>query len=126
MTAFADLLTGLTEKWEDGRVVWMLRANDPIEHIREIVYGRILMIQESLPMQNVWRVQMTSDGLYMINDFTMPSQSDNIERRIPKDEVPKWVLEQVSVLQITENDTTVDGVGKKISDSVFYIFEPMN
>jgi len=126
MTAFADLLTGLTEKWEDGRVVWMLRANDPIEHIREIVYGRILMIQESLPMQNVWRVQMTSDGLYMINDFTMPSQSDNIERRIPKDEVPKWVLEQVSVLQITENDTTVDGLGKKISDSVFYIFEPMN
>lgn len=124
MTAFADLLTGITEKFEDSRVVWMLQANDPIEHIREIVYGRILMIQETLDMQNIWRVKVNPDGSYTLNDFTMPSQSDNIEKQIPEDQVPRWVLEQVSVLQITDNETTVDGVGKKVSGSVFYVFEP--
>jgi hypothetical protein len=126
MTSFADVMSGITEKWEDSRVVAMIYAEDPIEHIREIVYGRILMIQESLPMNNVWRVKVNPDDTYILNDFTMPSQSDTIEKLIPKDEVPKWVLEQVSVLQIAENDTTVDGVGKKISGSIFYIFEPMN
>lgn len=126
MTAYADVMTGFVEQFEDARVVWMLQANDPIEHIREIVYGRILMIQEPLPMQNVWRVKINDNGCYTLNDFTMPSQSDNIEKLIPKEEVPNWLLEQVSVLQIAENDTTVDGVGKKISGSVFYVFEPIN
>lgn len=126
MTAFADMLTGITEKWEDSRVVWMLQANDPIEHIREIVYGRILMIQEPLPMQNVWRVKINNNGCYTLTDFTMPSQSDTIEKLIPKDQVPNWLLEKVSVLQIAENEATVDGVGKRINGSVFYVFEPID
>jgi hypothetical protein len=119
-------MTGIVEKFEDSRVVWMLHAQDPIEHIREIVYGRILMIQEPIPMQNVWRVQISSDGHYMLNDFTMPSQSDTIEKLIPKDQVPKWLLEQVSVLQIADNETSIEGVGKRVSGSVFYVFEPLN
>ena len=126
MSAFTDMLSNIMGQFEDGRVVWMLQANDPIEHIREIVYGRILMIQEPLPMQNVWRVKINDNGCYTLNDFTMPSQSDNIEKLIPKEDVPKWLLEQISVLQIAENETTVDGVGKRISGSVFYVFEPID
>ena len=126
ITAHAGFMSGFVEKFEDSRVVWMLQSHDPIEHIREIVYGRILMIQEPIPMQNVWRVQISNDGLYMLNDFTMPSQSDTIEKLIPKDQVPKWLLEQVSVLQIADNETSIEGVGKRVSGSVFYVFEPLN
>lgn len=105
----------------------MLKANDPKEWINQVLLDILgMMNQGELPMNNVWRVQVNPDGKYMVNDFTLPSQSSNIKKLMSKTEVPRWVLEAISVLQIADDDTTVDGVGKRISSSIYYIFEPIN
>jgi hypothetical protein len=36
---------------------------------------------------------------------------------------PDWVKERISVLQICESGATVEGVGQKVSDKVFYVIE---
>jgi hypothetical protein len=117
----------LVNAWEDQRLLAMIEANDPKAWITTVLWDILgMMNQKELPMNNVWRVQVNPDGKYMVNDFTLPSQSSNIKKLMPKTEVPRWVLEAISVLQIAEDDTTVDGVGKRISSSIYYIFEPMN
>jgi hypothetical protein len=37
--------------------------------------------------------------------------------------LPDWVKERISVLQICESQTIVEGVGQKVSDKVFYVIE---
>lgn len=117
----------LINAWEDTRLMSMLKANDPKEWINQVLLDILgMMNQGELPMNNVWRVQVNPDGKYMVNDFTLPSQSSNIKKLMSKTEVPRWVLEAISVLQIADDDITVDGVGKRISSSIYYIFEPIN
>ena len=123
----SDPVKALINAWEDTRLMSMLKANDPKEWINQVLLDILgMMNQGELPMNNVWRVQVNPDGKYMVNDFTLPSQSSNIKKLMSKTEVPRWVLEAISVLQIADDDTTVDGVGKRISSSIYYIFEPIN
>jgi len=85
----------------------------------------IRMVQEQfdLPLQNVWRVNILPTGLVELNDFTLPSNSGKLRETFKQEDLPQWVQDSLSVLMIVDQGATVEGVGKKISDSIFYLME---
>lgn len=92
-----------------------------IEHFR-------MMVAEELnrPLEQVWRVRLYDDGTVALYSFAMPTNEKNlgVQHRLNNVSLlPDWVKERVSVLQICESGTIVDGVGRKVSDGVFYVIE---
>ena len=85
----------------------------------------IKMVQEqfNLPLTNVWRVHMLPTGLVELNDFTLPSGSGKIRETFKQEDLPVWIQDSLSVLMIVDQGVTVEGLGKKISDSIFYVLE---
>lgn len=85
----------------------------------------IKMVQEqfNLPLTNVWRVHMLPTGLVELNDFTLPSGSGKIRETFKQEDLPLWVQDSLSVLMIVDQGTTVEGLGKKITEDIFYILE---
>lgn len=83
------------------------------------------MIQEQfeLPLQNVWRVHLLNDGVVELNDFTLPSGTGKIRENFSQENLPQWIQDSLSVLMIVDQGVTVEGVGKKITDSIFYLME---
>lgn len=83
------------------------------------------MIEEqfNLPLQNVWRVLVNNDGTVELNDFTLPSSTGKMRDVFRQEELPQWVQDSLSVLMIVDQGVTVEGVGKKITDSIFYLME---
>lgn len=83
------------------------------------------MIQDQfeLPLNNVWRVHMLDNGLVELNDFTMPSNTGKLRESFKQEELPQWIQDSLSVLMIVDQGITVEGVGKKITDSIFYLME---
>jgi len=90
-----------------------------------IVEGVLRMIEEqfNLPLQNVWRVLVNSDGTVELNDFTLPSSTGKIRDVFKQENLPLWIQDSLSVLMIVDQGVTVEGVGKKITDSIFYLME---
>jgi hypothetical protein len=82
------------------------------------------MEQQELALSNVWRLEITASGSYKLNDFTLPSNDVIINKMHKKEKVPKWMLESLAVLQILDNGESIEDVGKKIDESIFYIIEP--
>jgi hypothetical protein len=83
------------------------------------------MIQEqfNLPLTNVWRVHVLNNGMVELNDFTLPSNTGKLRDTFKQENLPEWIQDSLSVLMIVDQGTTVEGVGKKISDSIFYLLE---
>jgi len=83
------------------------------------------MIEEqfNLPLQNVWRVLVNNDGTVELNDFTLPSSTGKIRDVFKQENLPQWIQDSLSVLMIVDQGVTVEGVGKKITDSIFYLME---
>lgn len=90
-----------------------------------IVEGVLRMIEEqfNLPLQNVWRVLVNNDGTVELNDFTLPSSTGKIRDVFKQENLPLWIQDSLSVLMIVDQGVTVEGVGKKITDSIFYLME---
>jgi hypothetical protein len=82
--------------------------------------------QLDLPLDNIWRVEVRGNSRVVLNDFTMPSSSTIIRKVIALDEAPKFIRDGLSVLQIAPDGTSIEGVGKKISEDVYYIVEQNN
>ena len=66
------------------------------------------------------RVTLLEDGAYEITDYTMPLNPRN-KKIVFKQDVPEYLLDGVSVLSICENGEYVDGIGKRYTDTVFYL-----
>jgi len=83
------------------------------------------MIQDqfNLPLQNVWRVHVLANGMVELNDFTLPSSTGKIRDVFKQENLPQWIQDSLSVLMIVDQGVTVEGVGKKINDSIFYLME---
>lgn len=83
------------------------------------------MIEEqfNLPLQNIWRVHMLTNGLVELNDFTLPTSTGKMRDTFKQEDLPLWVQDSISVLMIVDQGVTIEGLGKKISDSIFYIVE---
>jgi hypothetical protein len=53
----------------------------------------------------------------------MPSKTGKLVDKISQADAPDWIQDALAVLQISQDGTLVEKVGKRISDSVFYILE---
>ena len=76
-------------------------------------------------LEQIWRVKLTEDGSVELSDFTMPKTSKNFitTQRLNEVSLPSWIKERISVLQICESGTTIEGVGQKVSENVYYVIE---
>lgn len=79
--------------------------------------------QLELPLDNIWRVELRDNDRVKLTDFTMPSSSSILNKTIPISEAPKFIQNGLAVLQISQDGALVDGIGKRISDTVYYIVE---
>jgi hypothetical protein len=114
-----------TDTIYDSRLVRIVSRDDG-KHLQEIpslLTAIMCMQQEELPLDNVWRLEIRKSGKVILNDFTMPSASVKIKKIIKLTDTPRFIQEGLAVLQITSDGTLVDGVGKRISDSIYYILE---
>ena len=94
-----------------------------IEGSLESVAIKMIEEQFNLPLQNVWRVLVINDGTVELNDFTLPSSTGKMRDVFKQENLPQWIQDSLSVLMIVDQGITVEGVGKKISDSIFYLME---
>jgi hypothetical protein len=108
----------------DSRLMHIVEGGKP-ESIGEIpsLIKAVMRMQTELPLDNVWRVEMKGSGRIILNDFTMPSASSKIKKIIKLIDAPKFIRDGVSVLQIAPDGTSVEGVGKKIDEDIYYIVE---
>jgi hypothetical protein len=85
----------------------------------------IRMIEEQfeLPLTNVWRVHILKDNMVELNDFTLPTNTGKMRDVFKQENLPEWIQDSLSVLMIVDQGVTVEGVGKKITDSIFYLME---
>ena len=83
----------------------------------------VMQEQPELPLGNLWRVQVYPSGTFRINDFTMPSNTGKMRETFKQENLPRWIQDSLSVLMIVDQGVTVEGVGKKITDSIFYLLE---
>ena len=90
-----------------------------------IIQGCLRMVEEqfNMPLQNVWRVHVLPNGLVELNDFTLPSNKDTMRETFRQEDLPIWIQDSLSVLMIVDQGVTIEGLGKKISDSIFYVLE---
>jgi hypothetical protein len=115
----------------------MAQSSISIERIDEIIMeGKSptispsdfrMMIAEDLnhPLEQVWRVRFHDDDTVAMYSFAMPATEKNLptKDRLNIGSMPQWVKERIAVLQICESGTTIDGVGQKVSENVYYVIE---
>jgi hypothetical protein len=109
----------------DSRLMHIIEGDTPksVAEIPSLIKAIMRMVQQEIPLENVWRVEMKGSGRIILNDFTMPSASSKIKKIIKLTDAPKFVRDAISVLQIAPDGTTVDGVGKRIDEDIYYIVE---
>ena len=114
-----------TDTIYDSRLVRIVSRDDGkhLEEIPSLLTAIMCMQQEELHLGNIWRLEIRKSGKVILNDFTMPSASVKIKKIIKLTDTPRFIQEGLAVLQITTDGTLVDGVGKRISDSIYYIVE---
>ena len=115
-------------RWDWSAVDSFLFGEDDAFNIRanpEIVNNLIHMVEEQfdLPLQNIWRVHVLKNGMVELNDFTLPSNSGKLREKFLQEELPQWIQDSLSVMMIVDQGATVEGVGKKITDSIYYLLE---
>jgi hypothetical protein len=114
------------DKKLDGEVATELQVPVfPGERLKMLVrkVNAIMGRQEELPLDNVWRVEIRENARVVLDDFTLPSSSVIMRKIIKLTDAPKFIRDGVSVLQIAPDGTSIEGVGKKISEDVYYIVE---
>ena len=85
------------------------------------------MIADSLEchIEQVWRVKLLDDDTFNLCSFALPQPEKNLNigRCLNQVDMPDWIKERISVLQICDTGETVEGVGQKVSENVFYVIE---
>lgn len=107
---------------QENKVMMAWKDNSPdlvIWYLQDVLQ----MKQEEIDLDNIWRVKVYPDGLVEINDFTMPSKTGKLMDKISQADIPDWIRDALAVLQIVDDGTTVDGVGRKISEQIYYLVE---
>lgn len=81
--------------------------------------------QLELGLNNVWRVQIIGEDKFRINDFTLPRNDVIVNKVYSRNTLPKWVSDALSVLQITDDYSTIKAIGKRVDENIFYVVEPI-
>ena len=109
----------------DSRLMRIIEGSNSenIGEIPSLINAIMRMIQQEIPLEQVWRVEIRGSGKVILNDFTMPSASSKIKKVINLTDAPQFIRDAVSVLQIAPNGTSIEGVGKKIDEDIYYVME---
>jgi hypothetical protein len=109
----------------DSRLMRIIEGSNSenVGEIPSLINNIMRMVQQQIPLENVWRVEMKGSGRVILNDFTMPSASSKIKKIIKLTDAPKFIRDAVSVLQIAPDGTSIEGVGKKIDEDIYYVVE---
>jgi len=87
-------------------------GNDP-----QIVHALIEKAGEKAAL----RVAIKDDGLIDIVDFTLPSFKGKLRKNIAQKDAPAWVIRAICTLRIAREGNYVDGLGLKVSDTLYYL-----
>ena len=117
-----DELVLSNSEWLDAHI---LRVCDDTKKLTRALRRMMNMEQSDLVLNNIWRLEITESGSYIINDFTLPSNEVIINKIHRKKDLPTWMLESLAVLQILDNGESISKVGKKIDNTIFYLVEPI-
>jgi hypothetical protein len=88
-----------------------------------------MMVADDLnrKLEQIWRVRFYDDGTVGLYSFALPTTTEKnlgVQDRLNHlSNLPEWVKDRISVLQICESGTTIDEVGQKVSDKVYYVIE---
>jgi hypothetical protein len=106
-----------------GRIDEIVMEGDSV--LDPLSYMMMISADLNCPLEQVWRVKLLPDSQIELSDFTMPKTSKNFKttRCLNEGDIPEWINQRISVLQICEVGGQVDGVGQKVSDKVFYVIE---
>ena len=109
----------------DSRLMRIIEDDNSknVGEIPSLINAILRMVQQEIPLEQIWRVEMKGSGRVILNDFTMPSASSKIKKVIKLTDAPKFTRDAVSVLQIAPDGTSIEGVGKKIDEDIYYIVE---
>jgi hypothetical protein len=109
----------------DSRLMHIIEGggDEKLSEIPTLINNIMRMVQQEIPLENVWRVEIKGSGRVILNDFTLPSASSKIKKVIKLTDAPKFIRDAVSVLQIAPDGTSIEGVGKKIDEDIYYIVE---
>lgn len=77
--------------------------------------------KKSLPFTHFWRVKILDSESVEVKDYTMPKEDDRITKVFKRNGLPKWIANTLAVLEICEDGTVIENIGKKLNDNVFYI-----
>ena len=119
---FHKSINRLDLSMKENKVMMAWKDESP-ELVKWYLQDLMQMKQEELELDSVWRVKVYPDGLVELNDFTMPSKTGKVMDKISQADVPDWIQDALAVLQIVDDGAVVDGVGRKISEQIYYITE---
>jgi hypothetical protein len=71
--------------------------------------------------ESVLRIEVNGDGTMNILDFSMPSKAGRAQKNVVQANVPRWIIETISMLRITEDNRVITELGFKVNDMLYYI-----
>ena len=66
------------------------------------------------------RIALLEDGTYDVMCWSMPLQG-NRRTVMFKQDIPQYIQDALAVLAVCEDGTTIDGVGMKSHDRLFFV-----
>jgi hypothetical protein len=89
------------------------------------IYIRMIASELDSYTDQVRRIKLLDNGMVQLHDFTIPNTEKNLVNasRLNAADLPQWMKDRLSVLQICDDGEAVDGVGQKVSEKVFYVIE---
>ena len=88
-------------------------------------HARMFMVMkvDGVEHRNHMRVDVNPDGTFNIVDFTLPSLGDKLRRNVPQEDVPRWMMESISMLRIVDDGEHVPHIGVKMGDKAYYVYD---
>jgi hypothetical protein len=80
-----------------------------------------MMTVGGMKAESVLRIEVNDDGTMNILDFSMPSKAGRTQRNVVQANVPRWIIETISMLRITDDNRVITELGFKVNDMLYYI-----
>jgi len=114
----------MTPTIDDILLILNLSRDNPIKPTLEgDILTRIVMWELECLDTDMWRVEILPDGKLRLNDMTLPFLKSRDTMEVFKQDAPSWVIEAIDVLAICDIGDIIPNVGKRISESIYYVTE---
>ena len=101
----------------------IMESEKPILSVHDFM--KMIARHLNAEMNNTWRVKYWADGEVELTDFSIPPRQKNLphKQRLNEAQLPDWIKQRVAVLRICPEQTTIEGVGQKVSENIYYVIE---